>query len=251
MRPMLYAPYFGGEDYIRLARVLEYTARQHCPDWIIRVEQATPPVRIGGQNDSHRVNTQKMDCWIDVLQRAADGEHILFLDADTFIVRPLDALWTKPFDMAYTVKPGAWPPFNTGVVAVRVSSKIRDWFYLWHVEQLRMLSDGLYHHPYHRRYGGTHQAALGALLERRQQPRGYGQDLEILGLPCLEWNCENSAWADFNPRLTRIVHVKETIRKAVFKRVKPELAVYPVVRAWRQAEEQALCADVCTSADGR
>lgn len=242
MTPILYAAYFGGDDYVRMARVLEHTARVHCQGWDIRVERATPPVRTGGQNDSHRVNTQKMDCWLAQLAPAVDGDCILFLDADTFIVRPLDAIWVLPFDLAYTIKPGAHPPFNTGVVAVRVSARIRAWFELWHGEQLRMLRDALYHHPFHRRYGGTHQAALGALLERRQQLDGPGRDLDILGLPCLEWNCENSAWAEFNPRLTRIVHIKDPLRKAVFKRQPPTREVWPIVQAWRQAETRATVA---------
>lgn len=239
--PVLYAPYFGGTDYARLARVLAYTAHQQCPGWTIRVEHASPPLRIGGQNDSHRTNTQKMDCWLQVLDQAQPGDRILFLDVDTCILRPVDDLWEQPFDLAYTIKPGAHPPFNTGVVAVRVSDRIRRFFAEWHAEQLRMLEDGLYHHPYQRRYGGIHQAALGALLERRDALDSPVSGCQILGLLCREWNCENSAWLDYQPGRTRIVHVKDKLRKAVFKQQKPEPALYPyrLVLTWRQLEEQA------------
>ena len=43
MKPRLEACYFGtgdhGARYERLARVLEHTAQEHCPDWDIRVER--------------------------------------------------------------------------------------------------------------------------------------------------------------------------------------------------------------------
>jgi hypothetical protein len=61
-----------------------------------------------------------------------------------------------------------------------------------------------------RRYAGINQRALGSMLERQCGDFGH-----LLQLPCAEWNCEDSAWASFDPNVTRIIHVKSALRAAI------------------------------------
>ena len=215
MTPRLEAPWFGADDsvYARMARVLEYTARQHCPDWRVNVERVTVETMRKHRQavESHRFNTQKMVTWARVVGEARDGECIALLDADTFIARPLDPIWDQDFDLAYTAKQSRFP-FNSGVVFVRVNDKTRRFFSEWEAVNRKMLVSGEHHMRWRAKYGGINQAALGQMLET-----GLAQRMDILPVPCVEWNCEDSAWVNFDPDMTRIVHVKSKLRMAVFE----------------------------------
>jgi hypothetical protein len=215
--PIVAAGYFpnGGVDplrcYERMAAVLAFTLARHCTGWDRRVEAFAPAddCRPRAMADSYVWNTQKMLFWSRLVDEAPDGAELLLLDADIMVLRPLDDLWTRSFDMAYTTKVDARLPFNTGVVALRLSPAVRAFHERWVNEQLKMLRDQAFHATYRHKYGGIHQAALGYCLEQ-----GAAKHLELLELPCTEWNCEDATWRQFSPETTRIVHLKSGLRSA-------------------------------------
>lgn len=211
--PRLVAAWFGGGQWPRLARVLEQSAREQCPDWDIDVRAITPDAArsvLGIR--AFEANTSKLEYWRHAVCTAADGDRIALLDADTMVVQPLTPVWTYAFDLAYTQRRhDGTLPLNAGVIFVRVSDRTRRFLTQWRDENRRMLRDRIYHAPWRRKYGGMNQAAFGRLLEQT------GPDaLDVLPLPCLEWNCEDSSWAAFDPRVTRIVHLKSALRLALF-----------------------------------
>lgn len=243
--PRLVSCYFGigaGNQWPRLARVLEFSARRQCPAWEIDVHAIAPaPCASGLHTPSHDHNTQKLDYWVDVATRAADGDRLALLDADTMIVRPLDAVWDASFDLAYTLRArGCRLPLNAGVVFVRISDRSRAFLTAWRDENRRMLRDRLRHQAWRRTYGGMNQAALGCLLES-----GGASALTLRPLSCREWNCEDSCWSTFDPAVTRIVHVKSGLRRAIFLR---GCVVDPAVRGlsqiWQQLEREARTTEV-------
>lgn len=220
--PRLDACWFPSDDpqlnsqLARMARVLNYSARQHCAAWDIQVREIPadrPKHRYA--NASHGANTRKLEAWTTLVQAAPDGAEILLLDVDTFLTRPLDDLWTMSFDLAYTVRQDYNRPLNSGVVAMRVSDPVRAFIQHWAHENRRMYDDRAYHAVWKRKYGGINQAAFGKLLEQDYAAPATG--LNLLPLPCLEWNCEDSSWAQFDPDRTRLVHVKSALRRAVFQ----------------------------------
>jgi hypothetical protein len=240
--PRLVAPYFG-EDPVwqRLARVLGYSARLHCPTWRIEVEAiAPPPLAHPGRTLAFDTNTQKLDHWCDIVERARDGEHLALFDVDTMVLRPLDAVWNLAFDLAYTVRPrDSRLPLNAGVIFLRVSDRLRTFMRAWRDENRVMQADRKRHDLWRRKYGGINQAALGAILEG-----GAGAGLELRQLPCREWNCEDSTWPLYEPTITRVVHVKSGLRRALF--LSAQVAGYPqltpLIRAWRELERAAAAA---------
>lgn len=245
MTPRLEACYFGEDrtgQWSRLAAVLRATAAAHCATWNINVRHIQPKRhRSAALRPSNVANTQKLEEWCRLVAEAPDGQPLLLIDADTVILRPLDDLWAKPFDLAYTVKPGARFPFNGGVLPVRVSPAVRAFFQTWWTENLRMLRDTAYHGPFRKRYGGLNQAAFGALLER-----GGCTDLQLLTLPCQEWNCEDATWRYFEPATTRILHIKDgleqaNLRKAIFdaKPALPPAHVAALAARWLAIEAGA------------
>ena len=246
-RPQLHAPVFGPDasgQWARLARVLRFTAARHCREWAVHIDAIRPPaMRSAMNNDSHVTNTQKMQHWHELVAAAPDGARLLLVDADTMILRPLLDLWDQPFDFAYTTKPSRFP-FNSGVIAVRVSDAVRRFFATWLEENRRMLGDPVHHQVWRRKYGGINQAALGLLLER-----GDHRTLAVRELPCLEWNCDDSSWSAFDPNVTRIVHVKSALRAAIFFGHAVALPTLRLVKLWRALEQAALSSDPAAAPD--
>lgn len=233
--PRLVARYYDRWSdglYTRMARVLEATAREHCPGWEIDIRSMRAPSLTGGTGHSgHLANTRKLGEWRALVHERPDGARLALLDADTWIVRPIADIWDRPFDLAYTVREGWAIPFNLGVLFVRVTDRVRAFFDRWVAENAAMVHQVAERRAWRQRYGGVNQAAFAALLEQ-----GALEGLDVRTLPCQEWNCEDSAWARFDPAVTRIVHLKSDARAMAIRRlvVTPELQ--PVVTAWRQLD---------------
>lgn len=266
--PRLEACYFVTESdaqnrWERMASVLLSTAQRHCPDWTIHVERITP-IRVPDANRHpplHVANTQKLERWWDVVQASQDGDQILLMDVDLIITRPLDPIWELPFDLAYGVRKFLHLTLNAGMVALRISPQIRLFMERWVDANRYLIGMSSYtpkdkaiaqfeHSSWRHKFGGMNQAALGKILHEHYKPK-TDHGLQIRTLPCLEWNCEDSAWLQFDPNLTRIVHVKGRLRKALFRetaRPAPEYAT--LVKLWRDEEQRAQTAQAREAADG-
>jgi hypothetical protein len=237
--PRIESCYFArpqaGAAWTRMARVLEDTARQHCQGWSVHVLALPPaPMPTHVVSWSFAANTHKLDHWRAVVEAAANGDRILLLDADTAIVRPLDDIWDRPFDLAMTTKRDRFP-FNAGVVFLRVSPPIRAFMRAWVSTNREFLLNGDLHKPWRSKHGGLNQSALGCLLAT-----GALADLDVLELPCAEWNCEDSAWATFDADRTRILHIKSALRVAVIERQPCDARMKPAADYWRARERDLL-----------
>ena len=213
MKSRLFAVWFWSptqsDQYEKLAAVLRHTASKFNPDWTIDVRKIQPSSRRSASGaQSHADNNYKLEAWAREVREAPDGERLLIVDADTFVVGELDSLWDHPFDVAYTYRENAERfPLNGGVIAVRVGYESRRFFDAWVAQDAAFFNDAALHEPYQRKYGGMNQASLGYLIDRG--------DFNLAALPCGVWNCEDTNWATFGEH-TRIVHVKSALRLAVF-----------------------------------
>jgi len=237
VKPRLVSVYFpgGGDQYPRLARVLEYTARRWAPSWDVQVRQVPAAGVSSALRQSAADNSWKLEWWTRAVEEAPDGTVLLLVDADTFIAAPLDPLLLAlPFDLAYTYRDAARFPLNSGVVAARAGAGTRAAFREWLAEDRLMLQDPARLEPFRRFYGGQNQASFGALLER-----GAFRDLSVLRLPCVEWNCEETGWSRFKEGETRVVHVKAALRAHVFG-LRSYEHTRDLANYWRRLEREAL-----------
>ena len=227
--------YFGGEEWGRLARVLEFSARRHCPGWDIEVKRLDPPERTHSLSASRVANTHKLDWWTAQAEAAEDGERLLLIDTDTMILGPLDDAWAEEFDFGYTVKEGTFP-FNAGVIFLRISDRSRAFMRAWRDENRRMFEDPARHEPWRRRFAGMNQAALGKLLT---EDAAGAAGVRLGRLPCAVWNCENATWGSFRSGVTRIVHIKDGLRPAALGIGANSPRFAALVRLWRSLERDA------------
>jgi len=240
-RPVIVSCYFaargGGDHWRRMASVLRSTASDYCPGWDQDIREMAAPTAVGGKRAGDTANSAKLSHWTDAVMAAADGQRILLIDTDTAIVRSLDSIWDRSFDLAYTTKRDTFP-FNAGVIFLRVSATTRAFMAAWLAENQRLYRDPAAHNRCRMKHGGMNQAALGSLMD---QGAAAWRALDVLELPCTEWNCEDSAWAHFDPARTRILHVKGSFR---FELLGPSMmrnsARRPAAEFWRSRDRAVM-----------
>lgn len=243
--PILFATFFEGAGpnaafYHRMARVLDYTARKHCPEWSIEVKRIANAGHQYGDNHSLASNTHKLDHWNRRIQASQDGDRALLIDGDMMIVRNLDPIWDLEFDVAYTVKKSKLP-FNGGVLFLRVSDRTKRFMQAYWDRNVEFLGNPAKHAPFRSKFAGMNQAAFGSLLEQIEPL----YRCKLLGVQCAEWNAEQSVWPNYNPELARIVHVKSALRKALFGRTEcVDDFLRPLMKIWRDYEQEALLTEV-------
>jgi hypothetical protein len=227
-------------EWAQMAEALARSAYVHCQGWILDLRDITPAEQLSSPlgSQGNVWNTHKLDAWCRAVDELEDRTPAVLIDADTLIVRPLDPIWERPFDLAYTVKPqGARFPFNAGVIFLRVSKTTREFIRAWAQLNRQMLDDAQLLQQWRAKFGGVNQSSLAKLLHDGDH------DLQIETLPCLEWNCEDSSWASYHPEITRIVHYKSELRAALFPRYQSERVVNgvlrPLVKAWRAHQVSA------------
>lgn len=223
---------YGNPRWERMARVLSYTASLFCPSWSVNV---TP---IGPNGENQRIarkltnNTHKLEHWADIVEASSDGERLLLIDTDTMILRSLDAVWDQPFDVAITTKVAEYP-INGGVVFLRASQAVKTFMATWREVNRQMLNDPGFHQPWKRRFAGMNQAALGYILTEHRPA------LNIVELPCAEWNCQDDTWPLFAPEVTRIVHVKAALQLACLEAQPIPAELVELARLWKFYDREA------------
>lgn len=230
MTPTLFGVY-EGPLYARMARVLEASARRHCPDWDLQIVSQALDRHDGGS---------KLGYWLRAVEALPEGAPILLTDVDAMVTGPLDAVWDLPFELAYTAREAArtrWP-YNSGVIFLRASAATRQFLDEWRLETRRLCRYPS-NHPIRQQlraqFGAAEQGAFHAVLMS-----ATGTALRTAALPCRIWNCEDSEWARFSDE-TRLVHTKGAFRDAIAgKTIKPQRKkdLARLLPMWREIDRQ-------------
>lgn len=185
-----------------MAGVLAESAKAHGVELVIhRVDGDDDDVRILGlrRKESYIRNVRKAKHQLAIIERAELGDQLGLMDVDMMITGPVDPILAA--DLTITVRPPKSAfVFNSGVVFVRISQPIKQFFRQWYEASCKLLTDPSLHKTWRRHYGGINQAAFGMLMN-------HGiSEITIDELPCEIWNCEHETWKAFGPQ-TRLVHV--------------------------------------------
>jgi hypothetical protein len=229
---------YYGQRYTRLAGVLAHSAAVHCPQWEQQIERL-PDMARSDYNKAHAhaalppgAQIAKLAYWQHAIAAAPEGTGLLLIDADTVILRSLNRVWRDEFDVAYTLHdPDYRWPVNCGVIFVRASTRVQAFFEAWELAARANRDGGEERRDWCRRhFGAGDQAAFMQTLET------HGHLVQTHALACQEWNCADPEWAHFTAQ-TRIVHLKGSLRAALFGRSpspKRAKSIRPLVRLWRQ-----------------
>lgn len=200
---------YVGAQYADLAKVLSLSAIQHCPSWeqdICRMPDED------GSRSPWEMHQDRLVRYRAAIAQSGEGDGLLLIDADTLIVRSLNRIWAREFDVAYTVHryaDCAWP-VNTGVLFVRASPRVVAFFDAWIAASRAIGTDESTEafRAASKQYGAPDQQAFWETLQSQRQ------SVRAIAVPCREWNCADAEWEHFTP-MTRIVHIKGVLRTAI------------------------------------
>lgn len=239
---------FGGmSSYKRMARVFAYSVEKNSPKTPLTIHHLQSDekkyLKYGNQKKHSRIsnpyvksnyvnNTMKTIGHNRIVQSIPDDEVVALMDSDMLVLHDLSSIEDMVFDLIYTTRPpGSKFPINSGVIFLRGSQRVRDWYSAWESKVREFVADRNWLKQEHK-YGGINQSALGWMLEQEHK-------LNIQTLPCSIWNCENESWKLFSDK-TKIVHVLGGLRSHVCHNhpvVAPE--VKPLAAIWKKYERLA------------
>jgi alpha-N-acetylglucosamine transferase len=178
--------------------------------------------------NSYVANSVKLNYWGDKIKN--ENGNICLIDGDTVVLKDVEHVFDKNFDIAFTQRsPGIHIPINGGVLFIKATERVHDFFDKWVMTNNEMLTNPILHKAYYRKYNGINQASFGYMLER------YKSDLKIISLPCAKYNaCDVVDWKRIDSE-THILHAKSQLRLACLQNIVPK-GYENAVKAWKQYE---------------
>jgi hypothetical protein len=160
--------------------------------------------------NSYLANSVKLNYWAERIKK--ESGNICLIDGDTVVLKDVSHVFDQDFDIAYTLRSkGSEMPVNGGVIFVKPSELVNDFFEKWVLTNNEMLVNQALHRHWYARYKGMNQASFGYMMER------YKTDLKIIPVPCSKYNaCDRSDWININHD-THILHVKSELRVACLR----------------------------------
>ena len=223
-----------GDFYLGMLDSLVKSVRRNAPEHLLTTTWGLRP----RQPESYKwvapflwSNDYKMNLWDDAMQRFPDGEQVVFVDSDILILRPLDDAFDLEFDVGYTVREGT-PPFNSGVIFVRVNERSRKFFREWRIANNKLIAKGADITEYVRECVGANQTAFRYVMDSiaMGDAKKWADPPKMVAFPCSIWNCEQMSYKYFDRDQTRVLHVKSQLREYLLNDA-PEHILKPADRS--------------------
>jgi hypothetical protein len=213
--------------YERLFGAFRRSITQHMPDVPLEVIEPEAPSREGQDKYGFLANTLKLKLWLEALNGAEEGEHIIFADCDMLAMQSAEHAFDVDFDIAYTRRAkGDRVPINSGIVMVRNNEPARAFIQRWRsVNDVMYYEDKEFHAQWKKRYPGMNQAAFGYLLENDW----CGAKLHEYSTR--QWNAVECDWSHIGPE-TVFVHFKGQLRRKAFSGRFPHGIYSDVLQVW-------------------
>lgn len=220
----VYFEYPGKTVYRRLLDVFRFSLERTLPEARLMVLSAVPPDR---EKDPGRQkwasNLLKVELWREAVRRhmREKGDRpLILMDCDMIVRRDITTQFRDEFDISFTQRadPKTCEPINTGIMCIRPSSRVIEFFDRLVQVTTGMWLDPEFHERYWQKYRGIMQAGIGYMIERDLI------DLEYRMYPCSIWNACDREYPGIGTE-TKVVHLKENIRKRLGKSpVEPKYA---------------------------
>jgi len=184
--------------------------------------------------------SRKMNFWLFLLNYSK-SDAVVFLDVDTVVVKPINGILQKTFDLLFTYKTDEdenlrWP-INTGVVMVKRSEDIINLVKEWTDISNTALDFAAGQRPNHHNWGGIDQYTLGKILGTREiKDFAAGikyKGLLLSGIPCKIMNETRCVFTED----TRILHFKGLWHKVLtgdgFNKNRPKDKCLKLYTKWK------------------
>lgn len=156
-------------------------------------------------------NYEKTLKWLELLE-GTKKHNIILLDCDLLILRSLEHIFKEDFDIVFTKRDREDnEPINTGVVWVKKSKKVLEFFRGLSAVCKGMMEDKELHSKYREKWKGIMQAALGYMIENN-----LTEGLNIKYVPCKYYNACDGEYDSFSSG-TRVIHLKKKMRQTILR----------------------------------
>ena len=176
--------------------------------------------------NSYIANSVKLNWWADKIKK--ESGNICLIDGDTVVLKDVEHVFDQDFDIAYTRRSASVRiPINGGVLFVKPSERIHDFFDKWVLTNNEMLTNRALHLAWAKIYQGINQASFGYMISR------YRSNLKIIEVPCSKYNaCDKVNWFNINNE-THIMHIKSELRQACINNIVPR-QYKEAVKIWKK-----------------
>lgn len=230
---------FGeGKIYKRFASVLATSMERNSPHTPFLIHSISGydkelVAKCGRGVSGHEViNALKTKYHNDLVQNTKNGELIGLFDLDLLVLKDLSCIENEEFDLAHTVR-NEVSRINSGVIFIRVSDKIKNWYQRWLENVEYLLRHNTLRKELHQKNAGINQSSLVMLLE---QPH----ELKIKELPGLIWNCTPVDYPNFGEQ-TKIVHMLNQTKKEIIGMAHSRAKnVNQIVKLWKNFENLSM-----------
>jgi hypothetical protein len=197
--------------YCDAAQVLIKSQQERSPNTPIEIV-SVPLSHPDTATNNLVANVCKTKAMKQVVHAAPAGAILGFIDADAMVLRDIsdaeDLL--DDCDIVLTSRGrGNVYDFNSGVLFMKVSWRVKNLLTAWEHQAELMLEDVMLFSKYHKKYGGINQSALGSLIETDQLG-----GVIIKRVPNREWNALNADHG-YAIEQSRIVHVLGPLRRSI------------------------------------
>ena len=165
----------------------------------------TKPPRQRTRSYTFDANHYKLCKWVEHAHKDT-----ILIDSDMICKSDITDAFDHVQHIGITTRRGSIP-YNGGVIFVKNTRKARAFIERWIEVDQRMITDPVFHRPWHLKYAGMNQSSLGWLLEN-----GYDDLVTILPE---EYNhCE--PWDRL--QTSKMIHIKSRLRRALYAPHPPE-----------------------------
>lgn len=219
--------YFSRDNnlYENMKEVFLRSGKEHMPKANFKILKLNPPKEKNHQNDA-------AICFFAVINYVLkQNKSCIVTGIDSMFLKSLGGLLEKKFDFAITVRKHR-VKYNTGLWAYHPTPKSHIFLENW-MENTELLIDKFDKFENSiRMYGGIDQLSLLITLLQDKN------NLNVLELPCKEWNATQSEWENIDNK-TRMVHIKSELRRLVTQKEeieydKTNYYLESIIEKWRE-----------------
>ena len=182
--------------------------------------------------DEEYKTAMKSIVWAEILKDHPELENVVFVDADTLLLKRMGEFFIKEFDVGYCYKVKGdenlqWP-VNGGVMLIKNSSRAVNFLEQWAKLTIETQKNKLSKQDGYQQWGGGDQVSLGHILATRKQVDYQSpiarHNVILQGYPMAFFNESRGIKPDAN---THLIHFKgkwqDVLKTGIFTARRPRL----------------------------
>jgi len=187
--------------------------------------------------DAEYKTAMKSIVWAEILRDHPELENVVFMDADTLLIKPMGKFFIKEFDIGYCYKVSGdenlqWP-INGGVMLIKNSDRAVDFLDRWSELTIETQRNTLGKQDGYNQWGGGDQVSLGHILGTRNQVNFQAPmarlSVILQGFPMAFFNESRGMIPSVN---THLIHYKgswqDVLKTGIFTPKRPESSCKPL-----------------------